>query len=100
MQAITILSFISCLTLNHAAILCYDKQPLSDCALTVIDVNGPYDIVICRGYRTCAFTEITTSQEIYCGGYFACTWSEEIESTGSSVLCFSIRYFDKYLNEH
>ena len=79
-----LISLIYCLTTNYAYTYCNDYY-LTD--PTCYDTQISDDNVYCFGYKACTGTEITATVNIYCSGFRACSYSNQIESTGGSVLC-------------
>ena len=85
-----LISFIYCLTTNYASTYCNDYY-LTDSTCFNTQISDDY--VYCYGYRACSQTEITATYTVRCDGRYACSNSDQIESTGGSVLCY-ITYHD------
>ena len=89
-----LLSFIYGLTTNYAVTYCYDYC-LTDSTCCNTQISD--DVIYCYGYLACGSTEITATNTVLCDGFRACSYSDQIESTGGHVLCSISHHYTLYI---
>ena len=86
MRFVGLLSFIFGLSVNNAITSCHDYYTSSSCYDPDTTLTDNY--VYCYGDKSCYQTEIEATDDIKCLGYASCSFSDGMESTGGSMLCF------------